>query len=109
MAFHSEHGAPTQMCAAAFYGDVQHLKTLINDYKIKVDEGDYDKRTAIHLAASAGHLEVVKALVEELNANHSPTDRWGNTPLDDAIRERHQPVIAYLRDSGASSQSESQK
>ena len=42
-----------------------------------INLGDYDKRTAIHLASSDGLLAVVKLLVEELGAVHSPVDRWG--------------------------------
>eukprot|EP00966_Prymnesium_polylepis_P207020 4795638-Prymnesium_polylepis.3 len=63
--------------------------------------GDYDKRTAIHLAASEGRLEVVKFLIEEAGANHSPADRWGGTPLDDATRHAHTQVIDYLKSKGA--------
>mmetsp|Transcript_51611 Transcript_51611/g.142891 ORF Transcript_51611/g.142891 Transcript_51611/m.142891 type:complete len:219 (+) Transcript_51611:513-1169(+) len=63
--------------------------------------GDYDKRTAIHLAASEGRLEVVKFLIEEAGANHSPEDRWGGTPLDDAMRHSHMHVIDFLKAKGA--------
>ena len=54
------------------------------------------------LAASEGNLLVVKLLVEELGANHSPRDRWGGTPLNDAVRQEHQEVIMYLKSAGAS-------
>ena len=32
----------------------------------------------------------------ELNANPSPVDRWGGTPLDDAIRSGHGDVASFL-------------
>ena len=64
---------------------------------IDPDTGDYDQRTAMHLAASEGLLEVVTFLVDEAGANHSPRDRWGGTPLDDATRHSHSAVAAYLK------------
>ena len=60
----------------------------------------YDQRTAIHLAASEGMLEVVRFLVDELSADTSPRDRWGNTPLDDANRSGHVAVAAFLSQRG---------
>ena len=50
-----------------------------------VNATDYDKRTCLHLAASEGLLSVARFLLEagaELNAK----DRWGGTPLRDAVR-----------------------
>jgi hyperpolarization activated cyclic nucleotide-gated potassium channel 4 len=66
-----------------------------------VDEMDYDRRTAIHLAASQGHLEAVTLLIDEAGADPSPVDRWGGTPLDDAIRSGHGEVVAFLLGRGA--------
>ena len=69
---------------------------------LRIDQGDYDKRTALHLAASEGLLPVVTALIDELGASLSLVDRWGGTPLDDAIRSGHQEVAAFLKARGAS-------
>ena len=90
-----------KLCDAASKGDVVRLKHLVVDLGVDVDLGDYDKRTAMHLAASEGQLDVVKCLVLELRANPSPIDRWGGTPLDDALRSSHGPVAAFLRSQGA--------
>ena len=43
----------------------------------------------------------MKVLIDELGAYHSPQDRWGNTPLDDALRHQHEEVEAYLTSKGA--------
>ena len=51
-------------------------------------QGDYDQRTPLHLAASNGHLNVIKYLHENiLNLDVNPVDRWQGTPYDDALRE----------------------
>jgi hypothetical protein len=36
-----------------------------------------------------------------LGANHSPEDRWGGTPLNDATRHGHSEVMTYLKSVGA--------
>ena len=89
----------TDLCDAASKGDTD----LLREYKnggVDLNLGDYDQRTALHLAASEGLLAVVKFLVEEGAADHSPLDRWGGTPLDDAIRQKHQAVAEYLSSAG---------
>ena len=64
----------TELCDAAARADVTQLRLLCSEHGYDVDVGDYDKRTAIHLACSEGNLQVVKLLVEELGAALSPVD-----------------------------------
>lgn len=40
-------------------------------------------------------------LIEELSATTSATDRWGGTPLDDAIRQGRNDIEQYLKSKGA--------
>lgn len=54
---------------------------LISSKDVDVNDGDYDKRTALHISVCEGHLEIVKSLVET-GANVNCADRWGATPLD---------------------------
>ena len=70
---------------AASHGDVKALVSQLHA-GINLYEGDYDSRTALHLAAAEHHPEVVRFLIEHApNADAlSPRDRWGGTPLDDA-------------------------
>ena len=48
---------------------------------VDINAGDYDKRTALHLAAGEGHTDVVQLLCER-GANVNIEDRWGGRPLD---------------------------
>lgn len=49
---------------AAANGDLAELRRFVAA-GAKVNEGDYDSRRAIHIAASEGKLEVVRFLVDE--------------------------------------------
>jgi ankyrin repeat protein len=43
----------------------------------------------LHLAASNGHLSAVTYLCCQSPDTAHALDRWGHTPLDDAVREGH--------------------
>jgi serine/threonine protein kinase/ankyrin repeat protein len=88
-----------QLCAI---GNLQDVKDYVSGVFGNVNFGDYDRRTALHLAASEGHLDVVKYLVS-MDAHINRSDRWGGSPLDDAHRHRHTDVARYLRSMGAKS------
>ena len=67
-----------ELCAAAARGDTDALRSLVLAHaRLDVNQGDYDQRRALHLAASEGLMPTATCLVDELGAAHSPIDRWG--------------------------------
>lgn len=75
-------------------GELKHVRCLMAK-GVNINEGDYDGRTPLHLAASEGHGDVVKYLLDQ-GADLSQKDRWGNKPVDDAKREGHSNVAKLL-------------
>ncbi|KAK3859832.1 hypothetical protein Pcinc_034085 [Petrolisthes cinctipes] len=60
---------------------------------------DYDGRTALHVATSEGHEEIVEYLLIVCEVQPLPKDRWGRTPLDDAISFNHPCCANLIRES----------
>ena len=50
-----------------------------------VNATNFDKRTALHVAAAEGRQKIVEYLVEN-GAEVNMTDRWGETALQNAVR-----------------------
>ena len=69
------------LISSASNGDISSLQKL--EGKIDFNSCDYDKRTALHLAAAEAEIEVVKFLLEK-GVKPDPQDRWGNTPYHEA-------------------------
>jgi glutaminase len=91
---------------AASQGDTQALSSAIHA-GTNVYAGDYDQRTSLHLAAAEGHEEALRLLVDSIPSSVNKTavlcalDRWGGTPLDDAVTGNHQSCVDVLKAAGA--------
>uniref|UniRef100_A0A665TV82 glutaminase n=1 Tax=Echeneis naucrates TaxID=173247 RepID=A0A665TV82_ECHNA len=82
---------------AAYSGDVCALRRFALS-AVDMEQRDYDSRTALHIAAVEGHVEAVIFLTEICKVNPYMRDRWGNTPLDDAMQFGHEVVISVLQE-----------
>jgi len=87
---------------AASNGDWRKVKEAI-DSGVNAFEGDYDDRTPLHIAVCEGRVKVVRLLAE--HAKRDPkkinaTDRWGGTPLDDALMFKRDEIATILKYNG---------
>ena len=82
------------MIYAAYRGDIEAIKRYLIK-GIDINQGDYDGRTALHLASAEGHEKCVKYLLCS-GADTFVTDRWGATPLDDAKKSGNKNIEKEL-------------
>ncbi|KAL3159544.1 hypothetical protein ABBQ38_009960 [Trebouxia sp. C0009 RCD-2024] len=86
---------------AAATGNVAEVNFMLSGNDVEVDDGDYHQRTALHLAASNGHIAMVRHLVLIHGANMNVLDRYNGSPIMDAVRHKHSDVVAFLKRNGA--------
>jgi len=84
------------LCEAAATGDLESIRALAKAGLNMNLRTPYDLRTPLHLAAASGHLEMVKALCEELGATMQQ-DRFGLLPIHDAVQNGHVDVRRFLQ------------
>ena len=82
------------MCAAAGSGNMDRIRVL-GKHGVDVNSADFDGRSALHLASAEGNLRVVELLLS-MEADVNKHDRWGHTPLDNAVEKNHDLVAAAL-------------
>lgn len=94
----AKDGEDEQHVAQAFRatkrGDLAELQLFVPE-RVHPDVQDYDLRTLLHIASAEGHYEIVKFLVD-CAANVNLLDRWGTSPLSEAIDFAHNKVARFL-------------
>ena len=60
-------------------GDIKGIEDLLAQ-GCDVNGGDFDDRTALHVASCEGHSDVVELLLKH-GANYNARDRWGSTVM----------------------------
>jgi len=93
--FESKQADIMNLLFAASSGDTSAVKRFWLGGQDMAGE-DYDQRTALHLASSEGHLEVVRFLVETASVKITAKDRWGATPIENAKHFKQQEIIDYF-------------
>ena len=89
------------MCVAqARGGDLAGIQLLVQA-KVNVNATDYDRRSCLHVAASEGNDSVIRFLLAHTCIHLNELDRWGGTPLRDAVREGHKSAARDLHAAGA--------
>ncbi|KAI4308065.1 hypothetical protein L6164_031180 [Bauhinia variegata] len=80
-------------------GDLDGINELL-DSGSDVNFRDIDGRTALHIAACQGLTDVVELLLQK-GAEVDPLDRWGSSPLADAMYYKNHEVVKLLEKHGA--------
>eukprot|EP00618_Florenciella_parvula_P000630 CAMPEP_0119466174 /NCGR_PEP_ID=MMETSP1344-20130328/951_1 /TAXON_ID=236787 /ORGANISM="Florenciella parvula, Strain CCMP2471" /LENGTH=954 /DNA_ID=CAMNT_0007498471 /DNA_START=242 /DNA_END=3106 /DNA_ORIENTATION=- len=88
------------ICDFASKNMASKLQQLAKVLEIKNIPGDYDNRTAVHLASAHGHVDILQLLVQE-ECPISEVDRFGRTPLYEACINRHEACVKLLRSANA--------
>uniref|UniRef100_A0A7N0T0I3 Protein kinase domain-containing protein n=1 Tax=Kalanchoe fedtschenkoi TaxID=63787 RepID=A0A7N0T0I3_KALFE len=90
--------SPFGLLSCSSKGDKLGVMRVLEE-GVDPDISDYDKRTALHLAACEGWTEVVVLLLEK-GADPNSLDRWGRTPLSDAKSFHNDEVCKILEAHG---------
>ncbi len=88
-------GVPVLVSAAASEDDDPAGVQLLLKHKARLDARDRQRRSALHEAALAGHVDIVETLLNA-GANVEPRDAAGRTPWLDAASQGHAGVLERL-------------
>lgn len=90
----------SDMFWAAQRGEVETVREAIEMNHADPSETDFEGRTALHIAATAGSLAVVDLLIEKKSTVRK-LDVFGKSALDNALDKGHTAVVKALQKAGA--------
>lgn len=96
--YESEVNRVVNLIWAASRGDLSEVKRLHAE-GVDLNMGDYDGRTALHLAAAENKRKVAEYLLNHGALPHIE-DRDGDSPLDEAVKAGHDKMVGLLRSHG---------
>jgi len=79
----------------AYEGDLNALK-LFHECGANLMAKNYQNRTAAHIAAAEGKIEILKFLITEGKYNIFEKDKYGNIPIDDGNQEIKEYLKQYI-------------
>jgi len=83
-----------RMHAAAKKGDMELVNMLVTN-GVTIDAANYDGRTALHICAYEGNARMAQYLISSMS-DVNIRDRWGTSPLDDAMSQDNRLVALML-------------
>jgi ankyrin repeat protein len=94
--FSSEAEKTDFLIEAAFLGNLEVMRCLVNDYGADVNQANDNGFTPLFTAAQAGHLAAVRCLVMDFGADVNKGKKDGSTPLMIAANMGHLAVVQCL-------------
>jgi len=95
------HVEAGELCqAASDPRQLWYLSALLK-YGAVANVGDYDARTALHVACASGNTPAVEILLASGGIDANVKDNFGRTPLMEAVRHRQEPCARLLQAHGA--------
>ncbi|XP_013389888.1 death-associated protein kinase 1 isoform X2 [Lingula anatina] len=91
----------TALFCATEDGNFAGIKRLLSMTSLDINISNRHGETALHRAASGGHVEVVK-LLQSNGMNLNVTDQHGDNAVYWAARQGHVEVVKYLKEQGVS-------
>jgi ankyrin repeat protein/urea transporter len=87
---------PSLICSVVYLNDIKLLNQIIN-MGIKINQGDYDNRTPLHIASACGHEDILRILIWN-GSDINTKDRFGFTALYEAVQHNNKNITDILQE-----------